>query len=195
MLFVFNSIKVEKKYYTSLYIRSLQINLIMEGHYSFSWANHSQYAPNTFRDLFGVEAFSDVTLVCADDQQLSAHRIILSSCSPFFRNILIKNPHMNILIYLKGISFTEMQAILKFIYQGSCEVSVEDLKGFLKAVRELKIDGLQEDLEQRNINESALADTQDEDSIHSELFYSEKLKLRKTNKISQNPPMKLKLKK
>ena len=147
--------------------------------YSFSWANHSQFAPNAFRDLFGVEAFSDVTLACSDGQQLYGHRIILSSCSPFFRNLLLKNPHKNTLIYLKGISSTEMQAILKFIYQGSCEVGVDELKGFLEAGKELLIEGLQEYVEQRNMDESwSQGGTQYdlvEDSIHSELFYSEKV--------------------
>ena len=149
--------------------------------FSFSWADHSQFAPNAFRDLFGVEAFSDVTLACSDDQQLYAHRIILSSCSPFFRNLLLKNPHKNTLVYLKGISSTEMQAILKFIYQGSCEVGAEDLKGFLEAGKELQIEGLQDYVEQRNMDESwSEGETHYdlvEDSIHSELFYSEKFEV------------------
>ena len=170
------------------------IGLVMEGQqYSFSWANHSKFAPNTFRDLFGVEAFSDVTLACSDDNQLYAHRIILSSCSPFFRHILLKNPHKNTVIYLKGISSTEMQAILKFVYQGSCEVGVDDLKGFLEAGKELKIEGLQDDAEQRNVNESSwpLGDSQYdlvEDSIHSELFYSEKQEVVE-NKTCQPRPI------
>ena len=160
---------------------------VMEGRqFSFSWANHSQFAPNAFRELFGVEAFSDVTLACADDQQLNAHRIILSSCSIFFRNILLKNPQKNTVIYLKGISSPEMQAILKFIYQGSCEVGVDDVKRFLEAGKELKIEGLQDNVDQGAMNESSCPseDTQydsAEDSIHSELFYSERPAVEENN--------------
>ena len=82
-----------------------------------------------------------------------------------------------------------MQAILKFIYHSSCEVGVEDLKGFLEAEREQKIYGLQDNLEQKNINESSwpLADTQYEDSIHSELFSTEKLEM-KENRLNQLKP-------
>ena len=50
------------------------------------------------------QAFTDVTLATLDNQHVSAHKIILSSGSTFFKNILVRNLHQNPLIYLKDIS-------------------------------------------------------------------------------------------
>ena len=59
------------------------------------WNDHGTNAPNTFKELWGDQDFADVTLATADDRQIKAHKVIISSCSPFFRNILVKNPHAN----------------------------------------------------------------------------------------------------
>ena len=79
------------------------------------WNDHSTNAPNTFKELWGDQDFADVTLATADDRQIKAHKVIISSCSPFFRNILVKNPHPNPLIYLKGVSYEHIENALKFI--------------------------------------------------------------------------------
>ena len=50
------------------------------------------------------QAFTDVTLATLDNQHVSAHKIILSSGSTFFKNILVRNLHQNPLIYLKDIT-------------------------------------------------------------------------------------------
>ncbi len=55
--------------------------------------------PNSFRNLWNDLDFADVTLATIDNQQIRAHKVILSSCSPFFHNLLLRNPHQNPLIY------------------------------------------------------------------------------------------------
>ena len=54
-----------------------------------------------------MQDFTDVTLATEDDKQIIAHKVIVSSGSEFFRNLLIKNPHKNPLTYLKGIKHDE----------------------------------------------------------------------------------------
>ena len=54
-----------------------------------------------FRELREDKDFFDVTLAC-DDEQLQAHKVILSACSPFFRTVLRRNRHEHPLLYLKG---------------------------------------------------------------------------------------------
>ena len=75
-------------------------------------------APNSFRNLWKDGHFTDVTLATKDDQQIRVHKVILSSCSPFFRNILLKNPHQNPLLYLKDIKYRELELLVEFIYLG-----------------------------------------------------------------------------
>ena len=66
------------------------------------WDQFETNAPNTFRKLWNDQDFADVTLATADHQQIRAHKLILSSCSEFFRNIFVKNPHQNPLTLPKG---------------------------------------------------------------------------------------------
>ena len=44
-------------------------------------------AAKTLSSLFDQPDFSDVTLVCEDQKQIPAHKVILASASPFIKNI------------------------------------------------------------------------------------------------------------
>jgi hypothetical protein len=102
----------------------------------------------TLRELWGEQDFTDVTLATADDQQIKAHKAILASNSPFFRNILVKNPHQNPLLYLKNVHISELRQVLQFIYLGECDMPEGDLAVFLALGRDLRVTGLnQQDLD------------------------------------------------
>ena len=117
------------------------------------WDNFETNAPNTFQKLWNDQDFSDVTLATVDDQQIRAHKVILSSCSEFFRNIFLKNPHQNPLLYLKGIRYKELALVIKFIYLGQCEVRQSELEDFLSTGNDLKVGGLMEDVNLKDIEE------------------------------------------
>ena len=120
-----------------------QLLAIMETQsFNLSWIDFESTASNTFKDLFSDTNFVDVTLACEDDEQIKAHKIILSACSPFFQKVLLKNPHQHPLLYLKGVGVKTLQSILNFIYRGEAEIAQDDLEGFMNTARELKIKGL-----------------------------------------------------
>ena len=100
--------------------------------------------PQLLTDVFTGNHFTDVTLVCDGDKQIKAHKVIIGSCSQFFKNILLKNPHNNPLIYLRGIKFEILEAIVKFVYLGETKVRKEDVDLFLDAIKDLEIDGFEE---------------------------------------------------
>ena len=110
--------------------------------FNLSWNEYGSWTKNTFQDLLSDHEFTDVTLACEDDRQIKAHKVILSACSQFFRRILVKNPHGNPLIYLKGVKFAELNSILEFIYIGQTEVAQNDVESFMAAAKDLKIKGL-----------------------------------------------------
>ena len=85
--------------------------------------------------------FCDVTLV-ADDKQISAHKIIISSCSPVLGNILKLNPHPHPLIYLRNVKYKDLKNLLTFMYQGEVSIVEEDLHTFLEVAKDLKVRGL-----------------------------------------------------
>ena len=68
--------------------------------------------------LWEQKDFPDVTLVSADSRQMEAHRGILAASSPFFRNILLANPHPKPLLYLSNVDLARLTSILQFIYVG-----------------------------------------------------------------------------
>ena len=116
--------------------------------FTIQWNDSQNNFSKEVAELFNDEAFTDVTLATADDQQLKVLKVILSSSSPFFKKILKKNPH-NPLIYLKGINCNELESIIKFIYLGQTEIEEADLPNFLKVARDLEIKGLSDSLKER----------------------------------------------
>ena len=99
-------------------------------------------AKNAFKNLLAEQEFSDVTLACNNNKQIKAHKVILGACSPFFKEILLKNPHQHPLIYLKGVGIDDLEAIIKFIYQGQTSISETNLDSFLASAQELQVEGL-----------------------------------------------------
>jgi len=105
------------------------------------WNDFETNISVAFRELREEKDFFDVTLAC-EDNQIQAHKVILSACSPFFRNILRRNPHQHPLLYLKGVKYQELQSVLNFMYMGEVNVAQEELNSFLSVAEDLKVKGL-----------------------------------------------------
>ena len=88
----------------------------MAGHFNLSFDQFETTTTNTFKQLLTDDNFTDVTLACADDKQIKAHKVILGSCSTILRNILLNQTHQNPIIYLRGIKHDELSSIVNFIY-------------------------------------------------------------------------------
>ena len=107
-----------------------------------NWKNFQQNISSAFRELRSDNDFSDVTLACEDGFQVSAHKVILGSSSPFFMNILKMNKNLHPLIYMRGMKSEDLVAIVDFLYYGEAEIEEEHLDAFLAVAEELKISGL-----------------------------------------------------
>jgi len=105
------------------------------------WNDFESNISVAFRELREDKDFFDVTLAC-DDDQIQAHKVILSACSPFFRTVLRRNPHAHPLLYLKGVKFSDLQSVLNFMYHGEVNVAQEELNSFLAVAEELRVKGL-----------------------------------------------------
>ena len=105
------------------------------------WNDFETNISNAFRELREEKDFFDVTLAC-DDSQIQAHKVILSACSSFFRNVLRRNPHPNPLLYLKGVKYKELLSVLNFMYMGEVNIAQEELNSFLSVAEDLKVKGL-----------------------------------------------------
>merc|ERR1712242_262302 len=105
------------------------------------WNDFEANISGAFQEIRTEKDFFDVTLACEDDQ-IEAHKVILSACSPFFKGVLKKNPHAHPLLYLKGVKYVDLVAVLNFMYHGEVNVAQEELISFLAVAEELKVKGL-----------------------------------------------------
>ena len=105
------------------------------------WNDFESNISNAFKELRDDKDFFDVTLAC-EDEQIQGHKVILAACSPFFRNILRRNPHQHPMLYMKGVKYTDLQAVLNFMYHGEVNVAQEELNSFLSVAEDLKVKGL-----------------------------------------------------
>jgi len=105
------------------------------------WNDFESNISLAFREIRDEKDFFDCTLSCGS-RQIQAHKLILSACSPFFRSILRQNPHQHPLLYMKGVAFTDMQAVLNFMYHGEVNVAQDELNSFLAVAEDLKVKGL-----------------------------------------------------
>ena len=115
---------------------------------NLSKENFSASVSKSVKNLIEDQEFTDVTLVCEDNQQIKAHKVILSASSYFFRRVLTVNRHQHPLIFLKGIYRERLQQVIEFIYIGQTNVEEFDVNSFLKLGKELKIAGLDDEHEQ-----------------------------------------------
>ena len=109
--------------------------------YLLKWNDFDKNLSEGLRSLKTENTFCDVTLAC-EEAQLEAHRVVLSVCSDFFRNVLTRSEHHHPYLFLKGVRMADMETILHFIYHGEANVALEDLESFLAAANELQIKGL-----------------------------------------------------
>lgn len=110
--------------------------------YSLRWNDFNLNVASTFRDLHVRQDFVDVTLACSDGSTLDAHKVILSSVSTYFRDILKTAPCKHPIIILKDTCKEEASAMLEFAYTGEVNVSQDLLPSLLHTARCFKIKGL-----------------------------------------------------
>lgn len=126
-------------------------------HFSLRWNNFNDNMKSGFHDLLRTEDFVDVT-IAAEGKLIQAHKMVLSVCSPYFKNIFKTNPCQHPVIFLKDVTHKELSGILQFMYLGEVSVQQEELGRFLKTAEALQIKGLtgDDDDEEKNntVNET-----------------------------------------
>ena len=124
--------------------------------FCLKWNDFKENVSSSFGSLRDDTDLTDVTLACEDGQQVEAHKVILSAASPFFQNIFKINKHAHPLVYMRGIKFGDLVAIIDFLYLGEANIYQENLDDFLKIAEELKLkgltDGTKKEIEDEKVN-------------------------------------------
>ena len=91
------------------------------------WNEFEKNISFALRDFKEEKDFYDVILA-VEDKQVEAHKIIISACSPFFKNVLRTHKHKAPLLYLKGVRYKDLLGLLDFMYYGEVNLHEEELE-------------------------------------------------------------------
>lgn len=111
--------------------------------YCLRWKYHHSNLQAMFSQLLERECFCDVTLAC-EGKTLKAHKVMLSACSTYFDSIFSQYEESNPIVILKDVKFSDIKALVQFMYKGEINVDNSELTSLLKTAEELRIKGLAE---------------------------------------------------
>lgn len=86
-----------------------------EQQYSLKWNDFQSSILSSFRHLRDEEDFVDVTLAC-DTKSFTAHKVVLSACSPYFRKLLKANPCEHPIVILRDVRAEDVESLLRYCY-------------------------------------------------------------------------------
>lgn len=112
--------------------------------FSLKWTNYTSHITNAFDSLRSKEDFCDVTLSC-EGRKIRAHKVLLSACSTYFKEIFKENPCPHPVIIFKNVKYDDLLAIVVYMYQGEVNVEQDALPSFLHTAEMLTVQGLTED--------------------------------------------------
>merc|ERR1711936_127676 len=124
--------------------------------FCLKWNNHRTTIISVMDTLLEEESLVDVTL-SADGQFLRAHRVILSACSPYFRQ-LFKSSFLNDkhpIIIMKDVDFDNLKSLVEYMYKGEANVPQQMLPSFIQTAESLQIRGLAEGASKQKLEQVA----------------------------------------
>lgn len=105
------------------------------------WNNFQKNVSTQFEKLREEDDLVDITFAC-EGKKLTAHKLVLFACSPFFKELLKKNPSPHPVFFMNDVKYDVLKAILEYMYLGEVHITNENLKDFIKTAEGLQIRGL-----------------------------------------------------
>ena len=121
--------------------------------FNLTWSNYNTMITRSFSKLRKDTDLSDVTLISDDQEAIPAHKVVLSTCSDFFKKVFHKNVHNNLVLYLSDMKSIEVNQILDYIYFGEINILQDNLERFIQIAQKLKLEGLGDDSKQNEEGE------------------------------------------
>ncbi|KAG6452522.1 zinc finger and BTB domain-containing protein 14 [Manduca sexta] len=138
--------------------------------FSLRWNNYVSHVTEAFNVLRFENDLVDVTL-CCDGGKIKAHKMLLSACSNYFKQIFKENPCQHPVIIFRNFKFEDLNAIINFMYHGEVNIFQEQLESFLITAELLEVKGL--------------TDNADDDSSKSTLRITDNASLDLSSKTSR----------
>lgn len=105
--------------------------------------NHSSHLVHQFARLYKDQSMVDCTISCQGGV-LKCHKLVLSSCSPYFSNIFesFTNPYQYPVVVIKDMTFSNLKVIIDFMYKGEVTIPQSILNSVIETAKELQVTGL-----------------------------------------------------
>lgn len=114
--------------------------------FSLRWNNYVSHVTEAFNVLRFENDLVDVTL-CCDGGKIKAHKMLLSACSNYFRQVFKETPCQHPVIIFRNVKFDDLNAIVNFMYHGEVNILQEQLESFLITAELLEVKGLTDNVE------------------------------------------------
>ena len=131
----------------------------MSEKFCLKWNDFHSIVSKSFSILRNEDYLHDVTIVSDDNEQIAAHKLVLSTCSEYFKSIFMKNKQSNLLLCLEGLRSNDVRNMMDYMYNGEIQIFQDDLDRFLNVAQRFKLEGLisypeAEQEEEVNVKES-----------------------------------------
>lgn len=117
--------------------------------FSLRWNNYVTHVTEAFNVLRFENDLVDVTL-CCDGGKIKAHKMLLSACSSYFKQIFKENPCQHPVIIFRNFKYEDVNAIINFMYHGEVNIFQEQLESFLITAELLEVKGLTDNAEEES---------------------------------------------
>ena len=124
--------------------------------YNLKWQDYRDTVSSSFGSLRTDTELCDIRLVSEDEEQVLAHKVVLSTCSKFFKTLLCKLSGPNAVAFLGGVNTRHLHYVLDYIYLGEVNIAHEDVDCFLEQAKKFKLQGFESQKGSENIQGSLL---------------------------------------
>lgn len=102
---------------------------------------HLENIRSMFKTLYEDEMLTDCTLICKGGS-VKAHKIILASCSSYFRKIFSDHASDKAIFIMFGITFDQLKDLIALIYKGCIDIPSDHLSSVFDLAEELEVSGV-----------------------------------------------------
>ena len=139
----------------------------MSQKFSLKWNDFNTHVRKAFIEFRDENSFCDVTLVSDDNHEFQAHKVVLSTCSDYFKNLLRRRKNNDSTICLERLTCQELKSVINYIYKGEIEIEKHHLKRFVEIAKRFRLAGLQklEDNFTSDVIVSSKAETKEDEDM------------------------------
>ncbi|CAL8088554.1 unnamed protein product [Orchesella dallaii] len=108
---------------------------------SLKWEDFNMFVVSELAALYQKDDLTDVTLFC-EGRSFRAHKVLLSLWSTYFRDVFRGTTHSHPVVIVRETNSSDLELILRFIYQGHLLIPIEETDRFLKTAEHFQVAGL-----------------------------------------------------